>query len=185
MKYKNIFITAVLFLFCFIMPVGLNYTNIYGDYSRDNHGDHDDHGNTHGRGKTGIRGVVSSVSGSTISVLGMDIDASAAEIVLRDCDSSLSVDDIIEGDMIEGKGNIKDGSFVASIIKIEGAGKLEGIVEAVDNDSITLLGKEIDITSARCIKGKPTVGKKARVYVRNSDSGLTALVVKATGMMGR
>lgn len=181
MKCKNIFVTAVLFLFCFSVPAGFDYASAYEDHRHGNHNGHDD---THGRGKTGIRGVVSSVSGSTISVLGMDIDANAAEIGLRDCDSSLSVDDIIEGDMIEVKGNMKDGSFVASIIKIEGAGKLEGTVEAVDSDSITLLGKEIDITSARCIKGKPTVGKKARVYVRNSDPGLTALVVKATGIMG-
>lgn len=181
MTYKNIFVTAVMFLFCFSVPAGLDYASMYGDHSQDNHGDH---GDMHGRGKTGIRGVVSSISGSTISVLGMDIDANAAEIILRDCDSSLSVDDIREGDMIEVKGNMKDESFVASIIKIEGAGKLEGTVEAVDSDSITLLGKEIDIASARCIKGKLTVGKKARVYVRNSDPGLTALVVKATGMMG-
>ena len=86
--------------------------------------------------------------------------------------------------MIEVKGNTKDGSFVASIIKIEGAGKLEGTVEAINGDSITLLGNEIDIASARCIRGNPIVGKKARVYVRNSDSGLTALVVQATGRMG-
>lgn len=181
MKYKNVFGTAVMFLFCFTVPVGLNYTSIYGDHSQGNHGDHGDmHG---GRSNNGIRGVVSSVSGSTISVLNMDIDASAAEVVLKDCDAALSVDDIAEGDIIEVKGNTKDGSFVARLISIEGAGKLEGTVEAVDNDTITLLGKEIDITSARCIKGKLTVGKKARVYVRNSDLGLTALVVKATGMM--
>ena len=179
MRYKNIFVTTVMFLFCFFTPTGLDYARIYGDHSQGDHGDM--HGD---RGKTGIRGVVSSVSGSTVSVLGMDIDASAAEIVLKDCDASLSIDDIAEGDMIEVKGNTKDGSFVASIIKIEGAGKLEGTVEAIDGDTITILGTEIDIASASCIRGNPIVGKKARVYVRNSDSGLTALVVQATGRMG-
>ena len=174
MKCKNIFVIAGMFFICFIIPAGLDYARIYGDHG-DMHGD---------RGKTGIRGVVSSVSGSTVSVLGMDIDASAAEIVLRDCDASLSIDDIAEGDMIEVKGNTKDGSFVASIIKIEGAGKLEGTVEAIDGDTITILGTEIDIASASCIRGNPIVGKKARVYVRNSVAGLTALVVQSTGRMG-
>lgn len=56
-------------------------------------------------------------------------------------------------------------------------------MEAVDSDSITLMGQVIDITTVKCIKGKLTVGKKARAYVRNSDTGLTALVVKTTGMM--
>ncbi|MBE7445231.1 MAG: hypothetical protein HS132_08275 [Planctomycetia bacterium] len=181
MKYKNIFVVAVIFFFCCSVPAVLDCSSIYGDHSQDDHGDH---GDMHGKGKTEIRGVVSSISGSTISVLGMDIDVNAAEIVLKDCDASLSIDDIAEGDMIEAKGNTKDGSFVASIIKIEGAGKLEGTVEAVNDDSITLLGNEIDITSVRCIRGNPTVGKKARVYVRNSVSGLTALVVQSTGRMG-
>lgn len=183
MKCKNIFVIAGMFFFCFSIPTGLDYARIYGDYDH-SHGDHGGHGGMYGnRGQTGIRGVASSISGSTISVLGMDIDASAAEIVLRDCDASLSIDDIAEGDMIEVKGNTKDGSFVASIIKIEGAGKLEGTVEAIDGDIITILGTEIDIASASCIRGNPTVGKKVRVYVRNSDSGLTALVVQATRMM--
>ncbi len=182
MRYKTIFVIAGMFFFCFCAPTGLNYASIYGDHSQ---GDHGSHGGMHGnRGQTGLRGVVSSVDGSTISVLGMDIDTSTAEVILKDCDASLSIDDIAEGDMIEVKGNTNDGSFVASIIKIEGAGKLEGIMEAVNGDSITLLGKEIDITSARCIRGNPTVGKKVRVYVRNSDSGLTALVVQSTGRMG-
>lgn len=186
MKYKGIFVIAVMFLCCLRVPAGLDHNNIYGDHRQGNHGNHGhhgDHGDHGGRGNHGIRGAVSEVSGSTITVLGMDIDASTAEIVLKDCDSSLSIDDIQEGDIIEVKGKIEDGSFVASIIIIEGAGKLAGIVEAVDNDSITLLGKEIDITAAECIKGNLTVGKKAWVYVRNSDRGLTALVVKATGMM--
>lgn len=184
MNYKNLFVIAGMFLFCFCVPAGLNSTHGYGDQNQGKHDDHGDHGGMHGgKGNHGIRGVVSSVSGSTVSVLGMDIDASAAEVVVKDCDDFLVVDDIKEGDIIEVKGKTQDGSFVASIIKIEGAGKLEGTVEAADNDSITLLGKEIDITSARCIKGNLTVGKKARVYVRNPDTGLTALVVKAIGMM--
>jgi hypothetical protein len=155
----------------------LDYTSVYGD------GSHGEHGDMHGRGKTGISGVVSSVSGSTISILNMDIDASVAEVVLKDCDALLDFDDIIEGDIIEVKGNMKDGAFMASVIKIEGTGRLEGTVEAVDSDSITLLGQVIDITTAKCIRGKLTVGKKARAYVRNSDAGLTALVIKTTGMM--
>lgn len=155
----------------------MDYTSVYGD------GSHGEHGDMHGRGKTGISGVVSSVSGSTISILNMDIDASVAEVVLKDCDALLDFDDIIEGDIIEVKGNMKDGAFMASVIKIEGTGRLEGTVEAVDSDSITLLGQVIDITTAKCIRGKLTVGKKARAYVRNSDAGLTALVIKTTGMM--
>lgn len=182
MRYKNIFVIASIFFFCFIIQAGLDYARIYGDHSQGNHGNH---GGMHGnRGQNGIRGVVISVSGSTISVLGMDIDTSTAEIVLRDCDASLSIDDIAEGDIIEVKGKTQDGSFVASIIKIEGAGKLEGTIEAIDGDTITILGNEIDIASARCVRGNPTVGKKVRVYVRNSVSGLTALVVQSTGMMG-
>lgn len=57
-------------------------------------------------------------------------------------------------------------------------------MESVGNDSITLLGREIDITSAKCIKGNLTVGRKVRAFVRNSDAGLTALVVQATRIMG-
>lgn len=179
MNYKNLFVIAGMFLFCFCVPAGLNSTHSYGGQHQDNHGDHGDHGGMHGgRGNHGIRGVVISVSGSTISVLGMEIDASTAEIELKDCDSSLSIDDIKEGDIIEVKGKTEEGSFVAGIVKIEGAGMMEGTVESVDNDSITLLDTEIDITSARCIKGNLTVGKKARVYVRTSDTGLTALVIK-------
>lgn len=182
MKYKSIFVIAVLFLFCLSEPDGLNHANIYGDYSR---GNHDDHGGMHGdRGNHGIRGAVSSVSGTTVSVLGMDIDASVAEVVVKDCDAFLSINDIKEGDIIEVKGKLQDSTFVASIIKIEGAGKLEGTLESVGNDSITLLGKEIDIASAKCIKGNLTVGRKVRVSVRNSDTGLTALVVQTTRMMG-
>lgn len=54
-------------------------------------------------------------------------------------------------------------------------------MEAVGTGTVTLLGKVIDITSTYCIKGKLAVGKKARVYVRDSDTGLTAIVVKAKG----
>ncbi|BBO17666.1 conserved hypothetical protein [Candidatus Brocadia pituitae] len=178
MKYKSIFVIAVLFLFCLSEPDGFNFTNIYGDHSR---GNHDDHGD---RGNHGIRGAVSSVLGTTVSILGMDIDASVAEVVVKDCDAFLSINDIKEGDIIEVKGKIQDSTFVASIIKIEGAGKLEGTLESVGNDSITLLGKEIDIASAKCIKGNLTVGRKVRVSVRNSDTGLTALVVHTTRMTG-
>ncbi|TVM00522.1 MAG: hypothetical protein CV087_14270 [Candidatus Brocadia sp. WS118] len=184
MKYEKLFVTVVMLLFCFLMPVMPDYSGIYGDNSRDNrrnHGDHQGHGN-HGTSK--LRGVVSSASGSTLSVLGTEIDASAAKIDLKDCDDSLTIDDIIAGDIIEVKGDIKDDSFVAAVITIEGTGKLEGTVEAIDGDTITILGNEIDIASARCVRGTPTPGKKARVYVRNSDTGLTALVVHATRIMG-
>lgn len=68
------------------------------------------------------------------------------------------------------------------MIKLEGIGKLEGTVEAVGTGTVTLLGKEVDISSAYCKKGKIAVGKRVRVYVRNPDTGLVALVVKATGM---
>lgn len=102
MKYKSIFVIAVLFFFCLSEPDGLNYTNIYGDHSR---GNHDDHDGMHGeRGNHGIRGAVSSVSGTTVSILGMDIDASVAEVVIKDCDAFLGIDDIKEGDIIEIKG---------------------------------------------------------------------------------
>ena len=173
MKYKNVFVTAFMFVFCFGLPIGLDHTNVYGD---GNHGKHDN------MSKTKVCGVVSSVSGSTISALNVDIDASAAEVKLMGFSTSLSVDDIVAGDIIEAKGTMNDGTFVASMIKLEGAGKLEGPVEAIGTDTVTLMGKAIDTTSAYCVKGKLKVGKKATVYVRNAETGLTALVVKAAGM---
>ncbi len=173
MKYKNVFVTAFMLVFCFGLPIGLDHTNVYGD---GNHGNHDN------MSKTKVCGVVSSVSGSTISILNMDIDASNAEITLMHCDDSLSVDDIVTGDIIEVKGTMDDGTFVASMIKLVGTGKLEGPVEAIGTDTVTLMGKAIDTTSAYCVKGKLKVGKKATVYVRNVETGLTALVVKAAGM---
>ncbi len=176
MKYKNVFVAALMLLLCFGLPVGLGCTIVYRDGDHSNHGSHGD------MGKTKIRGAVSSVSESTLSILNMDIDASTAEITLMHCDDSLSVDNIAEGDIIEAKGTMNDGTFVASMIKIEGTGKLEGSVEAIGTDTVTLMGKAIDTTSAYCVKGKLKVGKKATVYVRNADTGLTALVVKAAGM---
>lgn len=173
MKYKNVFVTAFMLVFCFGLPIGLNHTNVYGN------GNHSNHDNM---SKTKIRGVVSSVSESTLSILNMDIDASTAEITLMHCDDSLSVDNIAEGDIIEAKGTMNDGTFVASMIKLEGAGMLEGTVEAVGTDTVTLLGKVIDTSSAYCMKGNLKVGKKATVFVRSTDTGLAALVVKAKGM---
>lgn len=173
MKNKNVFVTAITLLVCLGLSVGFGNPGVFGN---NNHGNHDD------MSKTRVCGVVSSVSGSTITALTVDIDASNAEVKLMGCSSSLSTDDIAVGDIIEAKGTVNDGTFVASMIKLEGAGKLEGNVEAVGTDTVTLLGKTIDITSAYCTKGKLKVGKKATVYVRNTETGLTALVVKAAGM---
>lgn len=173
MKNKNVFVTAITLLVCFALPVGFGNPSIFGN------GNHGDHGNT---GKTKVCGVVSSVSGSTISALNVDIDASNAEVKLMGCSTSLSIDDIAVGDIIEAKGTINDDTFVASMIKLEGAGKLEGSVEAIGTNTVTLMGKAIDTTSAYCIKGNLRIGKKAMVYVRNTDTGLTALAVKAAGM---
>jgi len=173
MKYKNVFVIVPMLLLCMGLPVGLNHTNVYGN---GNHSNHDD------MSKTRVCGVVSSVSGSTITALTVDIDASNADIKLMGCSTSLSVDDIVAGDIIEAKGTVNDSTFVASMIKLEGAGKLEGTVEAVGTDTVTLLGKTIDITSAYCTKGKLKIGKKVTVYVRNTETGLTALAVKAAGM---
>lgn len=171
MKYKNVFVAAFLLVFYLSLLVGLNHTNVYGNGNHDN------------MSKTKICGVVSSVSGSTISALNIDIDASAAAVKLMGCSTSLSVDDIVAGDIIEAKGTMNnDGTFVASMIKLEGTGKLEGPAAAIGTDTVTLMGKAIDTTSAYCVKGKLKVGKKATVYVRNEETGLTALVVKAAGM---
>ncbi len=184
-NYKSLLVAAVMILFCFGLSAGLGNIHVYGDSNHHDHGNHNnrgDHGDMQdGMGKTMIRGVVSSISGSTISTLNTDIDASTAEVLLKDCNTSLSVDDIVAGDIIEAKGTVSDGSFVAHTIKLEGAGKLEGTVEAVGTNTVTLLGKVIDTTSAYCVKGKPTVGKKVMIYVRNSDAGLTAIAVKAKG----
>ncbi len=176
MKYKNVFVIVFMLLLCFGSPIGLGYTSVYGNSDHSNHGSHGD------MDKTEIRGVVNSVSESTISILNMDIDASTAEISLMHCDDSLSIDNIAEGDVIEAKGTMNDGTFIASMIKLEGAGMLEGTVEAVGTDTVTLLGKGIDTSSAYCIKGNLKVGKKATVFVRSTDTGLTALAVKAKGM---
>ncbi len=175
MKHKNVFVTAFL-LVIFGLPIGLGYTSVSGNSDHSNHGSHGD------MEKTKIRGVVNSVSESTISILNMDIDASTAEISLMHCDDSLSIDNITEGDIIEAKGAMIDGTFVASMIKLEGAGMLEGTVEAVGTDTVTLLGKVIDTSSAYCMKGNLKGGKKATVFVRSTDTGLTALAVKAKGM---
>ncbi len=176
MKYKDVFVIVSMLLLCFGLPVGRDYTSVYGNGDHSNHGSHGD------MDKTKIRGVVNSVSETTISILNMDIDASTAEISLMHCDDSLSVDNIAEGDIIEAKGTMNDGTFVASMIKLDGAGMLEGTVEAVGTDTVTLLGKVIDTSSAYCIKGNLKVGKKATVFVRSTDTGLTALAVKAKGM---
>ena len=167
MNHKNVFVAAFLLAFYFSLLVGLNHTNVYGNGN---------HGNRDNMSKTKVCGVVSSVSGSIVSALNVDIDASAAEVKLMGCSTSLSVDDIVAGDIIEAKGTMNDGTFVASIIK------LEGHVEAIGTDTVTLMGKAIDTTSAYCVKGKLKVGEKATVYVRNAETGLTALVVKAAGM---
>src|SRR3990172_9936289 len=173
MNHKNVFVAAFLLAFYFSLLVGLNHTNVYGN------GNHDNRDNM---SKTRVCGVVSSVSGCTISTLNVDIDASAAEVKLMGCSTSLSVDDIVAGDIIEVKGTMNDGTFVASMIKLEGTGKLEGPVEAVGTDTVTLMGKAIDTTSAYCVKGTLKVGKKATVYVRNEETGIAALVVKAAGV---
>ncbi|MDO8140973.1 MAG: DUF5666 domain-containing protein [Candidatus Brocadiales bacterium] len=185
MKYKNIFVTSFMLLFCIGFVIGMTHTSVYGDTDHHgNHCNHSDQGDMHGdMTKTRIRGIVSSVSGTTISIFNMDIDASDAEVMLMHCDESLSVDDIVQGDIVEAKGNMINGSFVASIIKLEGAGVIEGTVEAIGTDTVTLLGKSIDTNSAYCIKRNVRIGRKARVTVRNADSGLTALAIKATGMM--
>ena len=173
MKYKNVFVTAFMLVFCFGLSVGFGLPSVFGN------GNHSNHDN---RSKIKVCGVVSSVLGSTISALNVDIDASAAEVKLMGCSTSLSVDDIVAGDIVEVKGTMNDGTFVASMIKLEGTGKLEGPVEAIGTDTVTLMGKAIDTTSAYCVKGKLKVGKKATVYVRNAETGLTALVVKAAGV---
>ncbi|HHT9115801.1 MAG TPA: hypothetical protein ACFYEL_04965 [Candidatus Wunengus californicus] len=49
---------------------------------------------------------------------------------------------------------------------------------SLNSGSITILGQIIDITSAYCKKGTLTVGKKAKVYARDSGSGLTAISIK-------
>ncbi len=173
MKCKNVFVIVPMLLLCMGLPVGLNHTNVYGN------GNHSNHDNM---SKTKVCGVVSSVSGSTITALTVDIDASAAEVKLMGCSISLSTDDIAVGDMIEAKGTMNDGTFVASMIKLKGSGKMEGSVEAIGTNTVTLMGKTIDTASAYCINGKLKVGKKATVYVRNTETGLTALVVRAAGM---
>lgn len=183
--YKSVLVATFMILFCFSLSVGLGNISAYGDrnhHDRGNHNDNGDHGDMQDdMGKTMIRGVVSSISGSTVSILNTDIDASTAVIMVKECNTSLSADDIVAGDIIEAKGTVSDGSFVARMIKLEGAGKLEGVVEAVGTNTVTLLDKVIDTTSAYCVKGKPTVGKKVMIYVRNADTGLTAIAVKAKG----
>ncbi|UJS17575.1 MAG: DUF5666 domain-containing protein [Candidatus Jettenia sp.] len=163
MKHKGIGIIITTFLFCLGLPVVLFQNTIYGNSNA----------------KAEMHGVVSSVLGSIISILNdtMDIDASKAKIKLEDCAISLHASDIAAGDVIEAKGYIKNDSFIAEKIKLKGSSSLEGIITEVGMNTITLMGQAIDINSALCIKGIPAVGKKANVYVRNSNFGLVAIMV--------
>lgn len=162
MKLKNVCIAlAVFFIYC-----GLSITFAHAD----------DNGN----GQSEVSGAVSSISGSTITVLNdnMEIDASTAQVKVEECSGSFNVSDIEDGDIIEAKGTVSSGVFVASKIVIKGIGKLEGVITSVNSGSITILGQTIDITSTYCKKGTLRAGKKAKVYVRGSGSGLTAISIK-------
>lgn len=166
MKYRNLFVTPSLFLFCFGVSAGLFHSNVY---SRD-------FGN-----RAEIFGIVSSVSGtSTISILNdkISIDASNADIRLRDCDAAVKVGDIEVGDAIEANGKTSNGSFMAEKIVMFGPGELKGIIESVGTDTVTILGQNINTASAFCINGIPEAGKLARASVRSSTSGLNALAIK-------
>lgn len=134
-----------------------------------------------GNGKSEVSGVVYSISGSTISVLNnnMDIDASRTQVKVDGCNGSFNVNDIEDGDIIEAKGTVSNGVFIANKIEIKGIGKLEGVITSVNGGSITILGQIIDITSAYCTSGTLRAGKTAKVYVRDSGSGLTAISIKA------
>ena len=166
MKCKSILFAAIMLLFCISLPVGLTHTSIYASGSKSS---------------DEVNGVVSSVAGTTISILNnnVDIDASTAKISLEDCNASVSVSDIAVGDVIETRGKVINGSFVARKIKIQGAAKLEGVVQAVGTNTITILGQVIDTTNAYCIKKPPTVNKDAQVHVKDTGSGLEAIVVNA------
>ena len=163
MKLKNMCIALAVFSIC----CGLSITVAYASDS--------------GKGKSEVSGVVYSISGSTISILNdnMDIDASTAQVKVDGCSGSFNVNDIEDGDIIDAKGTVSSGVFVANKIEIKGIGKLEGVITSVNSGSITILGQTIDITSPYCTSGTLSAGKKAKVYVRDSGSGLTAISIKA------
>ncbi len=164
MKYRNLFVTLSLFVLCLVVSAGLFHGNLYG----------------HAFGnRPEIFGIVSSVSGSTISIINdkISIDASNADIRLRDCDADVKVGDIEAGDAIKANGETSNGSFVAEKIIMSGPAELKGIIESVGTDTVTILGQNINTASAFCINGTPEVGKLARVSVRYSTSGLNALVI--------
>ena len=164
MKLKSMCIALAVFFIC----CGLSITFAYAD-------------NKGGSNQSEVSGVVSSISGSTITVLNgnMDIDASTAYVKVDGCSGSVNVNNIEDGDIIEAKGTVSNGVFVANKIEIKGIGKLEGVITSVNSGSITILGQTIDITSPYCTSGTLSAGKKAKVYVRDSGSGLTAISIKA------
>ena len=165
MKYKNLFTPLSVFLFCFVVSAGLFHGNVYSH----------DFGS-----RPEIFGIVSSVSGSsTISILNdkLSIDASNADIRLRNCDAAVKVGDIEAGDAIEANGKTSNGSFIAEKILMSGPGELKGIIESVGTDTVTILGQNINTASAFCINGIPEAGKLASASVRSSTSGLNALVI--------
>ncbi|MCF6158797.1 MAG: hypothetical protein E3K32_09540 [wastewater metagenome] len=169
MKHKSAFVPVAMFLVCLSLFTGLIHNNSYGNTrQKDNHSISE------------ICGVVSSLIGPVISILNdtLDIDASEARIRLEHCNNLLSVNDIAIGDLVEAKGFVRNGTFVAKKVEIKGLTRLEGTITGTGSSTITVLGQIIDTSSAFCIKGIPVEGKKARVYVRNSESGLTAIIVK-------
>ena len=104
MKLKNMCIALAVFSIC----CGLSITVAYASDS--------------GKGKSEVSGEVYSISGSTISILNdnMDIDASTAQVKVDGCSGSFNVNDIEDGDIIDAKGTVSSGVFVANKIEIKG-----------------------------------------------------------------
>lgn len=104
-------------------------------------------------GGPSIQGVVSNVSGTTVTILGgaIVIDASGAAIVSENNDAPLTLADVQKGRVISVEGSGAGASFHAARITVEGPrsdGSLSGPLDSVDTagNRISILGVSVTLT---------------------------------------
>ena len=138
-----------------------------------------------------VRGIVTTIDETTISVADQDDDDRAITTFLIDENTKMWQTPEV-GDRVRVKGGDVDGVLTAYAVRIRDSHpqpikyvELIGVVEAISAESYTIDGQAFALINDTQIEGNPEVGDSVYVFAEISTAGNTAIYIAAWEMAQR